>query len=209
MELKDKRKWRNLIKNCIQQKRKVLVLSDRRNHLHTLFNLLDNDLSVTFTYGLFVGSMKIEDLNKSKACDVILATFAAFGEGISEKDLDTLIMITPKKFIGHLKNTIKNESNKIEQIVGRIFRKDHLNKNPLIIDLQDHFSVYKNQSNGRNAFYKLHFTTGIFETQTINLDDHDIKDISVSCITKQKTKTIEPEIQQTNLITQFCMLEDD
>ena len=199
----------SLIKNCIQQKRKILVLSDRRNHLNTLFNLLDLDKTVSFTYGLFVGSMKIEQLNKSKACDVILATFAAFGEGISEKDLDTLIMITPKKFIGHLKNTTKNESNKIEQIVGRIFRKDHVDLHPLIIDLQDHFSVYKNQSNGRNAFYKLHFKTGIFETQSINLDDHQIQDISVSCITKQKTKIVEPDIQQTNLITQFCMLDED
>lgn len=198
-----------LIKNAIKEKRKILVLSDRRNHLKTLYTLLENDRSVTFTYGLFLGSMKIEELNKSKACDTILATYASFNEGISVSSLDTLITISPKKFIGHLKNTTKNESNKIEQIVGRIFRKDHITLAPMIIDFQDDFSVYKNQSNGRNAFYKLHFKTGIFETLTINLDDYNIEDISVKCITTKKSKKVEKDIpQQTNLITQFCMLEE-
>jgi superfamily II DNA or RNA helicase len=197
-----------IVKDCIKNKRKILVLSDRRNHLNILFDILNNDPNVSFTYGLFLGKMKIEELKKSKACDVILATVAAFGEGISEKDLDTLILCTPKKFIGHLKNKPKNENNKIEQIVGRIFRKDHITLSPLIIDLQDHFSVYKNQTSGRNAFYKLHFKNGIFENQSINLDECALKDISMKCITTKKQKKID-EPEPSNLITQFCMLDED
>jgi superfamily II DNA or RNA helicase len=192
-----------LIKNCIKEKRKILVLSDRRSHLVKLKELIDNDTTVTFTSGLFLGSMKIEELNKSKACDLILATFAAFSEGVSVSELDTLILTTPKKYIGHLKNTTKNESGRLEQIVGRIFRRNHTERNPMIIDLQDNFSVYKNQSTGRKKFYKEHFKNGIFIDQNVNLDTF----VSInSIITKKTTQLEEPS---TNLITNFCLLDDE
>jgi superfamily II DNA or RNA helicase len=175
-----------IIKDCRKEKRRILVLSDRRNHLQTLYkNLLEKDTD--FTYGLFLGSMKIIELEKSKACDVILATYAAFGEGVSEKDLDTLILTTPKKFIGHLKNTTKNESFKLEQIIGRIFRKEHTDINPMIIDFQDNFSVFRAQGNSRKVFYKQHFQNVIFQNQSINLDEHN--DIKIEYIKNNKTET--------------------
>jgi len=200
----------SIVKKCILEKRKILLLSDRRNHLVELKNLLDKDTSITFTYGLFIGSMKIENLDKSKACDLILATVAAFSEGVSEKDLDTLIITTPKKFIGHLKNSVKNESGKMNQLVGRIFRKSHIDNNPMIIDLQDNFSIYKNQSSGRNAFYKDHFKNAIVENQTINLDDFLIQDISTKCIVIKKiiNKNQTQTQNNTNNLMQFCMLDD-
>jgi superfamily II DNA or RNA helicase len=177
-----------LIKSFVLQNRKILVLSDRRNHLTNFKKLLDDDLSITFTYGLFLGSMKIQDLEKSKSCQVILATYSAFGEGISEKDLDTLILTTPKKFIGHLKNKSKNESFKLEQIVGRIFRKEHIDNNPVIVDIQDNFSVYKSQNAGRTVFYKQHFKKAIYNNESINLDDHDLNDININCIISKNKK---------------------
>jgi superfamily II DNA or RNA helicase len=171
-----------MIKHYVaDEDRRLLVLSDRREHLKTIKRLFDEDLSVTFTYGLFLGQMKIADLEKSKASQVILATYQAFGEGVSERDLDTLFLITPKKFVGHLK-TVKNESGKLEQIVGRIFRKDHTNKSPLIVDFNDHFSVYKNQSRQRLAFYKSHFKTLSFREQMIDLDEHAIDKIGVDLL---------------------------
>lgn len=194
-----------LIKNCIKEKRKILVLSERRNHLVKLKQLIDSDTTVTFTSGLFLGSMKIEELNKSKACDLILASFAAFKEGVSVSQLDTLILITPKKYIGHLKNTTKNENGSMEQIVGRVFRKKHIDLNPMIIDLFDNFSVYKNQSTGRKKFYKEHFKNGIFIDQTVNLDTFTSFN---SIVTKKTTKSTEIE-EPTNLITNFCLLDDE
>lgn len=174
----------------IKENRKILVLSDRRNHLQTLVNILDNDFNVSFTYGLFLGRMKMSELERSKACQVIFASFSAFGEGVSEKDLDTLILTTPKKFIGHLKNMTKNESGKLEQIVGRIFRKDHTEKHPLIIDFFDNFSIYKSQSAQRKTFYKQHFKDLIIQESSINLDDHKSEDLNVNCIkTKEKKQT--------------------
>ena len=150
--------------------------------------------------------MKQTDLDKNRTCDVILASYAAFGEGVSEKDLNTLLLITPKKFIGHLKNSTKNESGKLEQIVGRVFRRNHTDRNPIIIDFQDNFSVYKAQSTGRRKFYKEHFKNAIFEEQNIDLDESD--KISMSLIkTKQKKQET---YQDENLILQLneCLIDE-
>ena len=202
-----------IIKNLVKKdNRRILILSDRRHHVITLKASLDNDQGVTFTSGLFLGQMKQVELERSKSSQVILATFSAFGEGVSEKDLDTLILITPKKFIGHLKNTTKNESGKLEQIVGRIFRKDHLDKHPLIVDLQDNFSVYKSQSAQRNTFYKQHFNNAVIEGQTVNLDDFSLDDININSIIIKKKKqnliTNEKIEQNTIDLLKHCVIED-
>ena len=199
-----------LIKQYNKESRKILVLSERRTHLLKLHNLLEQDQNITFTYGLFLGGMKVIELERSKACNVILATVAAFGEGVSEKDLDTLILTTPKKFIGHRTNNMtKNESGKLEQIIGRIFRKEHTTLEPLIIDLQDNFSVYKTQANGRNTFYKTHFKSAVLESQYVNLSDFTPDTISSKSVILKRTKRIEEpkEINQENLITKFCIIE--
>lgn len=203
----------DIIKDLIQKDngRKILVLSDRRNHLLTIQSLLDEDLEITFTYGLFLGGMKQKDLDKGRKCQVILATYQAFGEGVSEKDLDTLLLISPKKFIGHLKNTTKNESGKLEQIVGRIFRKAHVERPPLIIDFQDNFSVYKTQSSQRKNFYKGHFKDLTIEEQSINLDEVDSnKGNYISFIKLKKKKGKEPEEteQLSKSILEYCILDD-
>jgi superfamily II DNA or RNA helicase len=158
-----------ILKELVLQGRKILVLSDRREHLKKFIKLFEEE-KVEFTYGLFVGQMKLEALEKSKKCQVILATYQAFGEGVNEPDLDTLVMITPKKFVGHLKGTVKNESGKLEQIVGRIFRKEHTVRPPLIVDFQDNFSVYKSQFKQRMVFYKSHFKNLCKKHQDIDMD---------------------------------------
>jgi superfamily II DNA or RNA helicase len=202
-----------LIKHYVNtENRKILVLSDRREHVKLIYKMLDLDNEVSFTYGLFLGQMKLSELEKSKSCQVILATYQAFGEGVSEKDLNTLILLTPKKFVGHLK-TLKNESGKLEQIVGRIFRKKHTEINPLIIDLNDNFSVYKNQSRQRLTFYKQHFKISTFKNQSINLDELEINDISIDCLIQKKkksTKESENDSLTKNLSKDFyaqCMLD--
>lgn len=204
----------DIIKDLINKDdgRKFLVLSDRRNHLLSVQSILDEDLDITFTYGLFLGGMKQKDLDKGRKCQVILATYQAFGEGVSEKELDTLLLITPKKFIGHLKNTTKNESGKLEQIVGRIFRKDHTDRNPLIIDFQDNFSVYKTQAAQRKTFYKQHFKDCIVEEQSIDLDEVNLnKGNYVSFIKLKKKKGKEPVVEEETLsksILEYCILDD-
>jgi superfamily II DNA or RNA helicase len=199
-----------IIKERVKEGRKILLLSDRREHLKILKILLDKELT-TFTYGLFLGQMKISDLEKSKASDVILATYQAFGEGISEKDLDTLILATPKKFIGHIKSSAKAESGKLEQIVGRIFRKEHVEKNPVIIDFNDNFSVYKNQYRQRQVFYKQHFSEILFKEQSIKLDDIKLDQININQLQTKKDQTKQLNEKSINdfLITQTYEIEEE
>lgn len=202
-----------LLKNLTLQNRKILVIGDRREHLEIINDLLNKDISIIFTYGLFLGqkSKKDEKRNEiTRNCQVILATFSCFKEGVSEKDLDTLIIITPKKYIDESKITnkdAKKDGGSMTQLVGRIFRKDHIVNNPLIIDFFDNFSVYKNQFRTRNIFYKKHFENGIFEDQSIDLDEHI--DIQLSYIKTKKTKICN-QTENSNQITQFitnCIID--
>jgi hypothetical protein len=168
--------------NC-ENRKQILVISERREHLQNIKTLLDADLSIKFTYGLYLGgatTKKAQERNEiSRKSQVILATASAFGEGVSEKNLDTLLLITPKKYVDEKRfNTINNKKDGggLKQLVGRIFRKDHILLHPLIIDFYDNFSVYKSQFNSRKIFYKEHFTNAIFEEQSIKLDEHqDVK----------------------------------
>jgi hypothetical protein len=178
-----------------------------------LKKILDKDLTITFTYGVFVGSMKIAELEKSKSCQLILATYKAFSEGVSEASLNTLMLVSPKKFIGHLQKTkkvgAKKDSGQLNQIVGRIFRKTHIELNPMIIDFQDDFSIYRNQSKQRNVFYKQHFPNGIFIQQTINLDHHDEQDITIDSIhTKRKNTHLQCELNtDMSPLLQHCLID--
>ena len=153
------------IEKCFENKneeRKILVLSDRRNHLIELDKILKSK-NVNFSHSLFLGGMKIKDLEKSKTSNVILATFSSFGEGVSEKDLNTLILTTSKKF------NKERDSGKLEQIMGRIFRKPHNHVNPLIIDFQDNFSIFSYHAKMRNEFYKTFFNNAIYQNEKVIL----------------------------------------
>ena len=155
---------------CSDPQRKLLVMSERREHVETLYNLLELDTSKKFSVGVFMGGMKDSDLKTARTMDVILATFASFGEGVSEKDLNCMILATPKKYITDKNTTGKKDSGSMTQICGRILRKKHTENHPVIIDLQDDFSVYRNQSRSRRTFYNKSFPKAIIRNVTSMLD---------------------------------------
>ena len=121
--------------------RKILVLSDRRNHcLYLQEKLIEEfeNLDQQTAIGLYMGGMKEEQLTESNKCDVILATYSMAQEGYDNSKLDTLIMASGK--------------STIEQAVGRILRKENKFP-PLIIDIAD--TVYcMGQLKKRKTFYK-------------------------------------------------------
>jgi hypothetical protein len=166
IEIEERNKFiKDIIKELYTMNRRILVLSDRRNHINDIEKLIQCE---NIDYGIFVGGMKNTDLEKSKQSKVILATYQAFGEGISVKELDTIILTTPKKYV-YNEYKSKKDSGKFEQIIGRIFRMQHEEKNPYIIDIQDNFSVYKAQSNSRVVFYKQNFSNCEYKKININL----------------------------------------
>ena len=147
--------------------RNVLILSDRRGHLSCMYGLLKD-----YSRGYYVGGMKPDELRESQEKDILLATFSMASEGMDIPKLDTVILASPK--------------SDVEQSVGRVFRKKACDRDfhPLIIDLQDNFSMFQNQCNKRKVLYrKLNFT--IF---------HNGEEI------KKKTRKKKTKIQEFSLV---------
>ena len=128
------------VKMSILEQRKILILSDRRNHLTECKEALDK-LEICST-GYYVGGSKPETLKESEEKDVILGTYSMASEGMDIPLLNTVILATPK--------------SDIEQSVGRILRqkKEHRLVDPLIIDIIDQISNFKRQSLHRKRHYK-------------------------------------------------------
>jgi superfamily II DNA or RNA helicase len=86
--------------------------------------------------------MKPEELKNSESKDIILGTYTLVSEGFDVPSLNTLVFASP--------------ISSIEQSVGRIQRQKPADRRftPLIIDLWDDFSLYRNQGFRRIAFYK-------------------------------------------------------
>jgi superfamily II DNA or RNA helicase len=119
--------------------RKVIILSDRRNHLENLHKRLT---TVGIESAFYVGGMKQEELKRSEEKQVILATYHIASEGFDCQGLDTLILASPK--------------SDVIQCVGRIQRTpQHMRKHtPLVIDVIDNFSVFSGQSKKRYKYYQ-------------------------------------------------------
>ncbi len=127
------------IEDCIKENRKILILSDRRNHLKYFKEKLD-ELNFC-TSGYYLGGMKQKDLKESESKDVMLGTFSMASEGFDCKELNTIIFASPK--------------SNIEQSVGRILRmkKEDRKVVPLVIDFVDKFSIFGRQAEKRKKFY--------------------------------------------------------
>jgi|694.fasta_scaffold02914_3 superfamily II DNA or RNA helicase len=111
------------VNEALGNNRRVLVLSDRREHCFLLQNMIGSKAK------LYIGGMKEEDLAESAKSPVVVATFQLAHEGLDIPVLDTVILATPK--------------SDIKQSIGRIMRETagKLN-NPLIYDVADQWSVF-------------------------------------------------------------------
>jgi superfamily II DNA or RNA helicase len=104
-------------------KRRVLILSDRREHCFYLQNRLGSKAK------LYIGGMKEKDLEESAKSRIVVATFQLAHEGLDIPALDTVILATPK--------------SDIKQSIGRIMRETKGKVNdPLIYDIADSWSVF-------------------------------------------------------------------
>jgi len=143
-----------LIEEHVKEKRKILILSDRKSHCEKIAHELKNK---SYTTGLYYGGMKKDELDISNKCDVIVATYQMASEGYDNPELDTLVLASPKC--------------NIEQAVGRILRK--VNKNlPVVIDLNDSISIFNNWNKKRLSFYRTrNFNITHPENKTRNLKE--------------------------------------
>ena len=138
-----------LVMDCVLEGRKILLLSDRKNHLGILkeefekYRKFHTDFPIDYTVGYYLGGMKQAELEKTEKDTIILGTFAMASEGFDCREpLDTIVLASPK--------------SNIEQAVGRILRQEARDRKftPLVIDLIDEFSMFPKQGLKRIKFYQ-------------------------------------------------------
>jgi len=118
----------------LDSSRRVLLLSDRREHCFWLCENLEGA-------ALYLGGMKEEELETSSRAKIIVATYSMAQEGLDIPVLDTLVMTTPH--------------SDVTQAVGRIMRETPGKVNaPLIIDIVDRWSVFNSMYRKRCVIYK-------------------------------------------------------
>lgn len=162
-----------------EPERKVLILSDRRNHLVVLNRMIqERGLGST---GYYVGGMKEEHLKESETKDIILATLSMVSEGFDVPVLNTLVLASPV--------------SSIEQPSGRIQRqKAHERTHiPYTIDLWDNFSIFQGQGKRRLDFYRKqgYHVIGVQE-DTDDLEDEDAAKKQVDFIEDEDDITTSP-----------------
>ncbi len=129
------------------ENRKILILSERREHLDNIAAAL---ASLGISHGFYVGrngmNKKVHKnvLKESESKSIILATYQMAKEGLDIPGLNTLIMATPR--------------SDIEQAVGRILRDTERALAEgillLVVDMVDHCGSFPNQYTRRKAFYR-------------------------------------------------------
>lgn len=141
-----------LIKHA-SEGRNILVLSERVNHLKDLYKMYsESPVSKEYPGGLYIGeTCQIDREKASDNASVLFGTLRLVQEGFDQPKLNTLVYAL---FNGGPIKTRPDTDKVIRQTTGRIFRKVHNETCPLIIDVQDTHSVFKNQGYRRAVYYK-------------------------------------------------------
>jgi superfamily II DNA or RNA helicase len=118
--------------------RKVLILSERRQQLTELYNLISGKWSV----GYYVGGLSQNELDISAGKQIILATYQMASEGMNIPTLNTVIFASP--------------ISDIQQSLGRILREKPSERRyiPLCIDIWDEFSLFIRKGYTRIKYYR-------------------------------------------------------
>lgn len=111
-----------IILKAARESRKVLLLTDRLEHISTLKSMLVA-ADPTLAVGRYVGGMSAEARAISEKCQVILGTFQMAMEALDIPSLDVGILATPH--------------SDVVQSTGRICRMMDGKKQPVLIDVVD------------------------------------------------------------------------
>lgn len=149
-----------------EEGRKVLILSDRIDHLKDLKERIDK--LEKFTCDFYIGGKSQKQLDEASKAQILLGSYGMASEGLDIPSLNTLIMTTPRR--------------EVEQSIGRIIRKVG-SVQPIIVDIVDMLPSLSRQGEYRRRLYKkLKYQIKLFE-----VDNNTI--ISENEINNSKIKT--------------------
>jgi len=120
------------VREAVEQGRKVLLLTERTDHLDTIRGALDGKVPSLFVlHGRMsrkqrAGTIAALDALEHEAARVILATGKLVGEGFDHPPLDTLVLAMPVSWKGTL-----------QQYAGRLHREHATKRDVRIIDFVD------------------------------------------------------------------------
>jgi superfamily II DNA or RNA helicase len=184
----------SLLPDLVAQQRNILLITERRDHVaYFLEKIMESGIA---SCGPYVGSTKQEILVESKKKQILIGTYQMTGEGFDCAKLDTLVLATPKK--------------SLRQIAGRIMRKEKHKREraPLIIDIIDEFSIYKNWARLRQAFYN--YSNYIqYEYKVIQEDENKVelvKEHEWPVPMKKRPKSL-PDLKQDTAIEKMIKIE--
>lgn len=136
----------DVVKEFMNQRKKILLISAIREHCDTLSELL---LKETHKKVLVIhGGVKKRKLDYVP--DILVATYGMLEEGFDDADLDTLILCTPR--------------STVQQTIGRVERIKENKLIPLVIDIVDQHSIFEGMWWKRFQFYK---SRGFFIENTV------------------------------------------
>lgn len=129
---------------ALEAGRKILVLSERLNHLTAMESQLRSMWPAVIgevSIGQYVGGRTKAQLDKSAKAKVIFATVQYAAEGLDIPALDTLFLTTPM--------------SDVEQAVGRIQRPYVGKKDPIVVDFRDDMiPMFEAMGRKRDNFYR-------------------------------------------------------
>ena len=128
----------DILKSKLDEKRHIIVLSDRRHHLEKMASDLRTVYGVES--GFLVGGQKDNVNKRAEKFSIIFATYSYTSEGVDIPSLDTAVFATPRA--------------DIVQTTGRILRDCPTKKSPLVVDIVDSAVVFRNQMMKRQEYYK-------------------------------------------------------
>lgn len=136
------RKVADFVWQAYGKDRVVLVVSDRLEHLQTLFKYITEQGVPGEEIGYYVGGMSQEALSANSKRRVILATYGMVSEGTNCPWWDTGVAATPR--------------SNIKQTLGRVTRYAIGKKQPVWLDLVDEGGIFKGFFNKRlEAYYSV------------------------------------------------------
>ena len=149
-----------LLKEVLEEDgRKVLILSDRIEHLKDLKERIDK--LEKYSCDFYIGGKSQKQLDEASKAQILLGSYGMASEGLDIPSLNTLIMTTPRR--------------EVEQSIGRIIRKVG-QVQPIIIDIVDMLPSLSRQGTYRRKLYKkLKYKIKLFEVENnVIISENDI-----------------------------------
>lgn len=131
----------NFIGQAYNAGRTILCVSDQLDHLQIMISLLGGVVPPT-EIGVYIGGKSHVELKSAASKRVVFATYGMVKEGTDYPQWDTLCCLTPL--------------SDVEQVLGRVLRFKEGKKQPVMFDLVDNCSVFRNYHQKRQVtYYKL------------------------------------------------------